>query len=311
MPNERHDFNAVIDNGKVIDVNIPQDGTDVLVFQRVTHRFLSDAIPIIRKKYGIAVVIDTDDDLSRLAPGNPAFNALHPRCNTAHSWHNSEIACSNATLVTTSAPALFKRYAPHGRAVVINNHIPRYYYNIPHEDSNLVGYPGAVFSHSDDISTLGWSIQALMEDGIPFATIGDTTGISKILTLTKPLQEFGPVEVKEWPLFLSKLGIGVVPLANTEFNKSKSWLKPLELAAVGVPCVHSATGVEYNTLGIGWSAKSPKEYYTKVKRLATDRSARIELAAESKEKAREWILEENTHKWLDAWKYARQLQDEM
>src|SRR5689334_24701002 len=43
-----------------------------------------------------------------------------------------------------------------------------------------------------------------------------------------------------WPRALSALGIGLAPLADSTFNRAKSWLKPLEMAAVGVPCVMSA-----------------------------------------------------------------------
>ena len=149
MPNVRHTLQVHMDQkNEPVDVTIPQ--CDVMVFQRVTHKYLATAIPLIRAR-GTAVVVDLDDDLARIDPSNTAYDIMHPKHmklgTSQHSWHMLDIACKNATLVTTSTDTLAGRYGSHGRVHILHNRIPRFYFNIPHVDSNLIGYPGALGTH--------------------------------------------------------------------------------------------------------------------------------------------------------------------
>src|SRR5687767_5308793 len=48
----------------VVDAEIE---ADVVVFQRLTHEYMAQVVPVLRAK-GIAVVIDIDDDLNSIDP---------------------------------------------------------------------------------------------------------------------------------------------------------------------------------------------------------------------------------------------------
>jgi glycosyltransferase involved in cell wall biosynthesis len=288
---------------KIVGVKVPSDA-DVIVLQRVTNNYLAQAIPFITAK-GVAVVIDMDDDLSSIHPDNPAFGYLRPGRDREHTWENARQACMDATMVSVSTPALLKRYAPHGRGTVLYNMIPGPFLTIPHVDSAVVGWGGSAHSHPNDIPLLGTPVSQWLQDGIKFTTVGPPDGIISRLGLHKdaPIDSTGSIPINRYPLELTNIGIGVAPLADTGFNAAKSWLKPLEYAAVGVPCVASprAEYTRLNKLGVGLLAKNSREWYTTVKFLVDNPTARAELAEKGRRVVSELTVERQAWRWLEVW----------
>lgn len=313
LPSDRKDFTADIntETDDIIKVAVPPDA-DVIVMQRVTHKYLAKAIPVMRAQ-GVAVVIDIDDDLSALPPAHPGYASMHPKNTGDHGWHWTQYAMDHATLVTASTPALIKKYAHHGRGQVLRNCVPESYLSIPHYDSPDIGWGGALASHSNDVPVLGTSIGRLMNEGATFTVVGKPEGIKKALNL--PFEPLGPeggdVAMEQWPYEIGELGIGVAPLAwTTQFNRSKSWLKPLEYAAVGVPCVMSP-GLEYlqiNKVGVGLIAEKPKDWYRKLRELRTNQAMRTELAEQGREAVRPMTYENLSWLWYEAWMDAIKIQ---
>lgn len=285
---------------------------DVVVFQRLTHNIMIQAIPILRAK-GIAVVVDVDDDLTSIHPSNPAWDGLHPRNEgrragggvNRHSWMNVNTACRQATMVTVSTPALLKVYASHGRGHVLPNYLPNLYDSLPHEDSDLVGWPASFHSHPNDPDALGGAIARLVQDGADFRMIGDSTGAGRALGLPED-PPGGGVPVDVWPRAVASLGIGIAPLADTRFNSAKSWLKPLEMSAAGVPWIASPRS-EYKRLhsyGAGVLAERPREWYRELKKLRESPVLRKEMSEAGKEVAARMRLEDHAWKWVETWERA-------
>lgn len=313
MPHQRAKFlegklNAA---GKMVDAVIPEDA-DVIVLQRVSHRHLTDAISLIRAK-GVAVVVDMDDDLAAIDPRNPAFGALHPRSGNHpdHSWAFTQRACEAATLVTTSTPELIKRYAPHGRGEVLYNCIPERYLRMTHEDSDKIGWAGSVHSHPDDLQATGTALCQVTNSERPFHVVGPPEGARAALRLNHDPVGTGPLDpTVGWPNGVITLGIGVAPLADTRFNRSKSWLKPLEYAALGVPCVMSPS-LEYtriHELGVGMLARKPKEWIRHLRNLQNDPELRQTLTQRGRAVAANWTVEGNAECWWHAWEQAYKLE---
>lgn len=297
-----------IRNGVMVDVKVPRDA-DVIVLQRVTHRHLAQAIRLIRQM-GIAVVVDMDDDLTCIHPSNPAFNALHPvNGNIDHSWQNTLAACDNATMVTVSTPALATRYGRKTPAHVLYNMVPSRFLSVPHEDSDVVGWGGAVFSHPTDLQELGPSIAAVLRDGGAFKIAGPIEGVHKALGLAQdaPVTTTGIIkDIYAWPLAINSLGIGVAPLADSRFNSAKSWLKMAEYAAVGVPCIGSPRE-EYRRLhrkGIGLLAKNPTEWSKQIRRLRGSEDFRLEMSDHGRQIMEDLTIEGNAELWVEAWNEA-------
>lgn len=302
-PSNRAGIGGMIDNqtGRVVEAIIPP-GADVIVIQRPTHTRLAQGVPLIRQK-GVAVVVDMDDDLTCVHPANAAFLNMHPKTRTMHSWQDAYQACHDATTVTVSADALLKVYAPHGRGAVLPNCVPAAYLDITHPNSGVIGWGGSIHSHPDDLQVTGPAIAKLVRQGATFKNVGPPAGIREALRLDVEPDATGTVPFDRWPHELAQLGVGIAPLADTKFNRSKSYLKPLEMAACGVPWVGSprAEYTKLHNLGAGLLADKPRDWQRHLTRLHTNPSLRQELSQAGRDVAAELTVEHNAWRWAQVW----------
>lgn len=305
----------VMERNTVKDVLV--DGVDVVVLQRVTHAYMAQAVSVLRSK-GVAVVVDVDDDLSAIHPSNPAWSMHHPGNEgrrmaggqvNRHSWRNLAAACRDATLVTVSTPALLDVYARHGRGVVLPNYLPDHYYGLPRTDSDVVGWPGSYHSHPNDPEAVGGAVARLVDEGAEFVMRGDPAGAGKAFGLARD-PAGGGVPIEEWPRAVASLGVGMAPLADTRFNAAKSWLKPLEMCAAGVPWVASprAEYARLHALGAGILADRPRTWYRELKRLRESAALRQELSEAGREVAERLRLSQHAWRWQEAWARAYEMQ---
>jgi hypothetical protein len=301
-------------NGKLVSISMPSDA-DVMVFQRVTSKMMVEAIPIMRKN-GVAVVIDIDDDMNAIDQRNPAWAVLHPKStghNAEYDWHAATRACAAATVVTVSTDALIGRYAPPGRGVVLHNAVPQIFLDetkFPRVDSEVFGWAGALFSHPDDPQVTGTSMGRLQRAGYTFKIVGAPRGTREAFKLDHDAVTTGPVPVEKWPVEVHKLGIGIAPLNETRFNEAKSWLKMLEYAALGVPCIGSPRA-EYrkiHALGVGLLASSPKDWFRLTQELLRNAALRDELSQSGRDAVRELTVEKQAWRWWEAWTMAYQIE---
>ena len=270
-----------------MSVKIPDDCSAVLM-QRPTNEVLVACIPLIQAQ-GVPVLVDVDDDLSSLSARHPAFLHLHPRAAgriPGHSAQATKRACAQADLVIASTPALAARYAPHGRSVVLRNRVRSDFgaclekgfaqgctdhpQTAPRVGPTpLIGWPGVIDSHPDDLLTLGNALARLSPRPDPLVILGPepryATGVPRRLGV--PVHFCGTTQFDDWLPAIARTyapdptnpGIGLAPLDLTRFNEAKSAIKPLELATAGVPVVR-ATTPEYELLGIGLPATTPKQW---------------------------------------------------
>lgn len=312
------------DGEEVTEVLDVEPGT-VYVFQRLTHSYMTQAVPLLRAA-GCPVVVDVDDDLSSIHPRNPAYEAFHPRNYmkwdrfknepNRHSWANLKQACRDATLVTVSTPALLDVYARHGRGHVLDNFLPDAYYGVPHEDSDLLGWPAALQSHPDDPSATGGAVARLVSEGAKLWVAGSPVGVGEAFGLARdPEGPGGHIDGGSWPQTVARVGVGLAPLADTRFNRCKSWLKPLEMCALGVPWVASPRA-EYVRLvrrasGLESAlADTPRRWYRELHRLWKDPALRRERAEAGRAVAEGLRLSENAWRWAEAWDRASALQSQ-
>lgn len=303
-PGERH-VRLVMEGDVVKDAIID---TDVVVLQRTTHAYMAQAVPVLRSK-GIAVVIDIDDDLTAVHPQNPAWHSLYPKNRSLHSWRHLSAACRDATLVTVSAPALLPIYAPHGRGVVLPNYLPKSYFGLSHEDSETIGWPASLHSHPTDPQAVGGTVSRLVGEGATFHTLGGSQGADKAFGLLEDPEQ-GSVPIADWPAAVARLGIGIAPLVDSRFNRSKSWLKPLELSACGVPWVASprAEYARLHQMGVGVLAERPRAWYRELKRFLDSPTLRAEQSEAGRAVAAQLRIADHAWKWWEAWERARAIQ---
>lgn len=306
---DRYALTAQFSGDELLRVACPSDA-DVIVLQRVTHVNLARAVGQLRRQ-GIAVVVDMDDDLTCIDPQNPAYGWLHPRRGSDHTWVNATTAARSATWVTTSTPALQKVYAPPGRGTVLYNCLEDRTLDgrvagVP--DTGRFGWTGSLYSHPNDPLVTGNSVARLVREGHGFHMVGNPAGVAKVFRISDEedstdMTTSGILDSTVWAEALSALHVGIAPLADTMFNRAKSWLKPLELAAAGVPCVVSPRA-EYRRIharGVGVLAERPKDFYREVRRLMTDDAWHAEVRERSRAAVADLGMTANAWRWAEAW----------
>ncbi|MBO0885538.1 MAG: glycosyltransferase [Mycobacterium sp.] len=286
-------------------------GLDVLVIQRPMHRVLPEFhIPELQRQ-GVAVVIEIDDDFAALPADNLAFRFTHPKRDPDLNVHWLKRATAIADLVTCTTPALARRYAPHGRYVVIPNYVPASYLDVPHTgDGNTVGWAGTLYFHANDLDVCGMGVAQALRDkvGSRFLALGDprTAEALRITDCRHDYQEFVPLN--EYPNQLARFDIGLVPLADNGFNNGKSALKMTEYAACGVVPVVTPSPDNlrlHNDHGIGVLARRPRDWQRAISTYLVDKEMRAEKVTEwRKTVADHLVIEHHANEWFSAWRTA-------
>ncbi len=314
-PNDKHGFlvkTETDENGieRLVELTAPE--CDLIILQRPGH-YLQPQLIVALRKAGIAVIVDMDDDMSKIASNHVAYHIYNPKSATKFSWKTAMEACKVATMVTTSTAQLMKVYAPHGRGMVLDNYVPEAYLDFDEERPEPgFGWAGTVSSHPDDLWVLGNSVNRLMAEGHKFTVVGDGKKITETLRLRHPYEVTGPVALEDWARTVQRsLHIGMVPLASTAFNASKSRLKGIEYMAGGVPWVASPRQ-EYRRLnresGCGLLADTPKQWYEQLKRLLTDEVLYKEQVEMGREYMKDQTLQAQAWRWAEAWTKAVEMQ---
>jgi hypothetical protein len=300
------------DNGEktLTALKIPADA-DVIVLQRPAHPLQPQMIQMLRAN-GVAVVVDLDDDMSSIHPDNIAFHMYRTHSSTPYAWKYAMECCKVATFVTTSTTTLQRVYARHGRGMALDNYIPAAYLDFPSPEAGTFGWAGTTKSHPNDLQITGNVVQRLIDEGHRFKVVGGKSNVKNNLRLRQDPDCTGSIPLQEWAKRIGQeLDVGMIPLAPTSFNTSKSRLKGIEYMAVGVPWVASPRE-EYRRLnresGCGLLADGPKDWYSKLKLLMGDEVLRKEQVEMGREYMQDQTYQANAWRWWEAWTKALEIQ---
>jgi glycosyltransferase involved in cell wall biosynthesis len=218
------------------------------LWQPVAIQIANDA-----KRLGKLTVWDLDDDLWALDPANPAkaFWDQHADDALAVMRAFDRVTTTNKYLAGT-----LRRW--HKDVRIIPNALPDDFvrFGPEHVPPLAIGWAGG-YAHSDDLRAIEKPLLDVLDarPDVMVALVGSGEWIrhERVLHLS-------PVAIERYHTLLSTFDIGLAPILDTRFNRAKSDLKPLEYAAVGVPCIASKVGpyreLKANTL----LAPSPKEF---------------------------------------------------
>ena len=312
MPGELGGITATINNNRVTDVKVPSD-CDTVLIQRPTSNLMLEALAVA-KQQGVKIIMEVDDDLEELSPAHPMWPTMNTRVGLSaeHDAINPRVcATAIADRVVVSTQALFdkyRKYAPDTTEVVlVRNRIPEAQIEAPWdlpEGEHRIGWPGSPSTHPGDLATLGGAVATI---GSQFFVVGGgsdptSVGVYKTLGVLEDRVTITPAAAfDDWiPTLRQNLTIGLVPLKDTKFNRAKSALKALELAAAGVPVVRNELH-EFELLGIGLAATKPRQWSTQVRRILSDKELWKDLQHQGFEIAKANTYEANSKEWAEAW----------
>jgi glycosyltransferase involved in cell wall biosynthesis len=296
---------------------------DIILAQRQHDPNILDLL-LQAKWMGKTIIYEIDDNVHRIHPTSCVFGVYKPGSETLHSIAKFMRNCDG--LFTTSA-VLGSQYAEYNQRVwVINNYIDYGYrdWETPItrderlKDKVVIGWAGSI-THQDDYAPLQGVLAKVLNkyDNVAFALV------SAYMTMDIFVKELGlpeekvvrlePCDFPEFPKLPAQFDIGLVPLIDTGFNRAKSWLKPLEYGARGVPYIASALApyisLHQETNGVGgYLCNTPQEWESALCRLVEDEAERKQRSAAILDTVRtHYSMEANAWRWAQAMRECRDM----
>lgn len=269
----------------------------VIVGQRIgrTH-----ALPIWRRLVvDHRLIYETDDDFWTIDEWNLRARAEH----SLAVIDAIEQAVTVAHAATVSVEPLADVLRPYNADVtVVPNHIDGKLLDLqrPRRDRLTVGWAGGD-SHLRDWKLLAPHLKRFLgrNPDVDLHVIGtDFAWVYGIQARVTGWQEL-------WAYYRSiDFDIGLAPLAETPFNRSKSPIKAIEYGALGIPVIASAYGpyADYVLDGVtGFLVHGSHEWNRYLRLLTNDHGLRAEMGRKAKEQAAQWTIQNGWHRWADVY----------
>lgn len=270
----------------------------VIVGQRVSRY---EALPLWRRlSLQHRLVFETDDDVWAIDPTNFAAKLAHD----AATVESTELAIKYAHAVTVSTEPLaevVRRF--NDNVFVLPNHINAAMLEMrrPKRPAITVGWAGGD-SHLRDLAMVAPRLRRFFERNphVDFHTIG--TDYRTAMKLPGRHTEWNQ---DIWAYYQTiDFDIGLAPLIDSVFNRSKSAIKAMEYAALGIPVI--ASNVEpYREFVVdgetGYLVGDNHLWSKRLYELVNDEAMRTEMGLKAKARAAQWTIEDGYERWVRAY----------
>jgi glycosyltransferase involved in cell wall biosynthesis len=290
-----HDVRVVYGNAD------PDPDTDVVVGERLDH---PDVLGTWRRwKPRHRLVYEVDDDVYSVDRANwLAHRVYRWQVPVEVTRHVAQVA----DLVTCSTPYLAEvqaRETGHANIVVLPNYLDEAVFDVvrPRRERLVVGWAGGA-SYLREVSMIARPLARFFARNphAEFHMVGqDFRGV---LPFACRWTDWLP-DVLDYYRALD-FDIAVAPVADTEFNRSRSNVKVLAYAALGIPVVASDAECfrDFVLDGVtGFLVRREHEWGRRLYQLASDAAMRAEMGAKAREHARGWTIQANWWRWEQAY----------
>jgi glycosyltransferase involved in cell wall biosynthesis len=273
-------------------------GCDLVHVYRASEPELIAALKRLRGE-GVALSWDNDDDLTILPKDSPSYRK-HGGLTATRDFTWQVRAIRLAHLVTTTSSALAEKFRRVGgeHVAIIDNYLPRdFLYGRRQKHKGLIiGWAGGV-EQRVDAASLGLDevlLKILLEHpGVRLLTVGVSLNVRH-----ERYEHERSVEFLRLPRVIRGFDIGLAPLADIPFNRTRSAIKLKEYGAAGVPWLASPVG-EYADLGPrqGGRLVADCDWYDAIDDLLRHRRQRMLLGT----RARFWAHQQAMRHYVDRW----------
>lgn len=256
------------------------------------------------------LVYETDDNLFRIDKANWAAYTQFgpPKVQEAIRGY-----CEMADLVTVTCEPLAEVHREEGakKVAVLPNSIPEYVIDMPRHNNGRrprIGWVGGG-SHGIDVHEAVPAVRRFLNrnddwdlyiGGTDYRPSFDPQNWDQMI-----FSEWKQINTHELAYYKSiDFEIGIIPVRDTEFGRSKSAIKALEYNARGIPVVASAVEPYRNYIvhgENGFLVKDQHEWMKYIRLLAGDAALRHDMGLKGKEHARACTVEQNWVLWERAY----------
>jgi glycosyltransferase involved in cell wall biosynthesis len=246
------------------------------------------------------LVYELDDDPFEIEP----VNATYPIYSRPDVQDSITHCLQVADLVTVSTEPLAERMRLlNPNVVVLQNRIDESLLSLerPKRDKVTIGWAGGG-SHVNDIRECAYGLRKTLERH-PEAE-AHFIGADFRHLIRQPIR-FTPWAEKTTDYYkLIDFDIGIAPLLSTRFAETKSHIKALEYAALGIPVIASdcAPYRDFVIDGVtGFLVRTDHEWGTRLRELVNDEGMRQEMGAKAREQASQWTIQQGWSQWESAY----------
>lgn len=264
----------------------------------------------IKDFFNIPVIMDTDDNVHFVKPHNPGYAGYYPGSEAGY-WNKYAMnkVFSAITVTTNDLKEFYSKYNP--KIYILPNSLDMKEWDKHPKIKNKDGFRRIGFicsgAHSDGVALIKKPILEIMKKYIdvkfliPKAFMGHFMDFP--MGVKERIEPIGWIKLQEWQKKFKELGldIGLAPLTDNMFNRSKSNLRWLEYSAAQIPSIVSPVSpylcVEDGKTGL--VAKERDDWYKAIDKLLQSPELCYNIGMGAyKEISKNFDIWKNAPKWL-------------
>lgn len=286
---------------------------DMIVVKQIDNATASQALVHWAGENQCILVQDFDDDMTAIREDQPAHKMGYQVGGQRRAYSVAMMSLAHALIVSTNpikesfTNLLDQVYGEKKDIYIFPNYndVQDWQYKLPERDPSkiVIGWAGSI-THDSDLSLVMPILAKILDqyDNVYLEMLGGIMQGS-LAFLTKDFSEKAKAKVKviygtpawdKYPELLSSQpwDIGIAPLINDKFNRSKSHCKWMEYSMIGIPTIASQVYPYYMPIGkkntivdneTGLLALSQKDWHDKLVYLIENKEERKRLATNAYE----------------------------